>query len=161
MKLFLLRASIIFPAVLYSLISCNSELSREFIISHNSNILRFDKCYIIEYQDTLTENFVTLDSMVEMQFVGLTGFKLYDNKAYVGASMSVSDSTGEQLFKNEDLFIDYDTLGFDTLLVKERVGIFLVTSHPMKKNNTYKWDVRIYDKKGKGFIHSEAFITMK
>jgi hypothetical protein len=142
------------------LFSCNKD-SSEFIYTHNEKGLSYTKCYTIQWKDTLKGNTISLDSTVEMQFIGCTGFKLIEGKAFVGASMTLADSTGTVLFQNDDLFLDYDSIGFDPGLVKERVGIYLETSHPMVKGGTYKWKTKIWDKKGSGFIEAEALITMK
>jgi len=40
---------------------------------------------LIQLNDTLNDNLVTLDSTVEMQFIGTKGFNLKNNKVYIGA----------------------------------------------------------------------------
>lgn len=141
--------------------SCVSNKTKQFILSHSEKILSFSEYYVIQWEDTLTENLISLDSTAEMQFVGVTGFNTKDGKAYVGASMTVKDSTGTVLFHNDDLFLDYDSIGFDPVMVKERIGIFLVTSHPMVKGSTYSWSTRIWDKKGNGELKAEALVRIK
>jgi hypothetical protein len=141
--------------------SCKNQPESKFEFTHKENNLSFSKCIAIQWKDTLKNNFVPFDSTVEMQFIGCSGFKLFDGKAFVGASMILADSLDNILFQNKDLFIDYDTVGFEPNLVKERVGIFLVTGHPMKKGGTYKWTAKIWDKKGNGKIEAIAFITVK
>jgi hypothetical protein len=144
-----------------SLISCNKSKESTLNITHTENGLTFNNVFVVLWDDTLKDNFITLDSTAEMQFMGTTGFKITDGKAFVGASMSVADSTGAVLFKNEDLFIDYDTIGFDSALVSERIGIFIETGHPMVKGGIYKWCSKIWDKKGTGEINAELLIKMK
>jgi hypothetical protein len=141
--------------------ACKNDPKKEFILTHSEKELSFTNFYIIQWKDTLNENVIALDSTAEMQFAGLTGFKIIDGKAFVGASMTVKDSTGAILFHNDDLFLDYDSIGFDPLLVKERVGIFLETSHPMSKGSTYLWSTKIWDKKGNGQLHAEAFVKIR
>ncbi len=153
-KLFLLFSVI-------SLISCNKSKESTLNITHTENGLSFNNAFIVLWDDTLKDNLITLDSTAEMQFIGTTGFKITDGKAFVGASMSVADSTGAILFRNDDLFIDYDTIGFDSALVSERIGIFIETSHPMVKGGVYKWCSKIWDKKGTGEINAEVLIKMK
>ena len=149
-------------AFLISLYSCNNKLEKShFELAHSENILSFSNYYVIQWEDTLHENMVTLDSTIELQFVGVSGFKLYNNNAFVGASMTLKDSTGAILFQDQDLFLDYDSIGFDPEMVKARVGIFLVTSHPMVKGGTYSWSTKIWDKKGEGEIKTEAIIKIK
>jgi len=150
-----------FIATLFLLFSCNNQSESKFEFTHEETGLSFTKCIAIQWNDTLENNIVPIDSTVEMQFIGCSGFKLYEGKAFVGASMTLADSTGNILFKNEDLFIDYDTIGFEPNLVKERVGIFLVTGNPMKKGGTYKWTAKIWDKKGNGKIEAIALIIVK
>lgn len=150
---------IVFFALLL-VFSCKNQSESKFEFTHKENILSFSKCIAIQWEDTLKNNYVPFDSTVEMQFIGCSGFKLYDGKAFVGASMTLADSIGNILFQNEDLFLDYDTIGFEPSLVKERVGIFLVTGHPMKKGGTYKWTAKIWDKKGNGKIEASALITV-
>ena len=140
---------------------CNKNIEPVLIITHSEKILSFSKCFVIQGNDTLTDNLIPLDSTAEMQFIGTTGFKLVDGKAFVGASMSVADSTGAILYRNDDLFLDYDTIGFDPELVKERIGIFLETSYPMVKGGIYKWNAKIWDKKGNGEINAELLIKIK
>lgn len=143
------------------LISCNKAKESTLNITHNEKELSFNNVFVVLWDDTLKNNIITLDSTAEMQFMGTTGFNIYEGKAFVGASMSVSDSTGAILFKNEDLFIDYDTIGFDSALVSERIGIFIETGHPMVKGGIYKWCSKIWDKKGTGEINAELLIKMK
>ena len=143
------------------LVSCGKKIESSLNITHTEKGLLFSKVFVMQWNDTLKDNLITLDSTAEMQFIGVTGFEIIDGKAYVGASMSVADSTGAILFRNDDLFIDYDTIGFDSILVSQRIGIFTQTSHPMVKGGTYKWCSKIWDKKGTGEINSELIIKMK
>lgn len=143
------------------LFSCNKKDQTEFSFTHTEKGLSFTKCIAIQWKDTLKDNYIPLDSTVEMQYIGCSGFKLVDGKAFVGASMTLADSTGNILFQDDDLFLDYDSIGFDPNQVKERVGIFLVTSHPMVKGGTYKWTTKIWDKKSDGTIETNALITIK
>lgn len=142
-------------------ISCNKSNESTLNITYTKKGLSFDKVFVLQWKDTLKDNLITLDSTAEMQFIGTRGFNLVDGKAYVGASMSVIDSTGAILFRNDDLFMDYDTIGFDTILVSDCIGILIETSHPMIKGGTYKWCTKIWDKKGNGEINTELLIKMK
>jgi len=141
--------------------SCKENIETGFSYTHTEKGLSFTQCMAIQWNDTLNNNIVTLDSTVEMQFIGCSGFKIVEGKAFVGASLTLADSTGSILFQDEDIFLDYDSIGFDPTLVKERIGIFLETSHPMKKGGTYKWTNIIWDKKGNGTIETQALITVK
>ncbi len=156
--IFIFSATSLFISCFFS---CNNIQKQKFILTYSEKGLSFSNYYIIQWKDTLTENIMPLDSTAEMQFVGLTGFKLTDGKAFVGASMTVQDSVGTILFHNNDLFLDYDSIGFDPVMVKERVGIFLETSHPMIKGSTYTWSTRIWDKKGDGELKAAALVKMK
>ena len=157
-----MKTNILFIFFLFTLFtSCDEKKVSSFELKHSEKGLRFDNYYALIWKDTLRENIVTLDSTLELQIIGLTGFKLENEKAYVGASMSVKDSAGIILFQNDDIFLDYDTIGFDPQMVKDWVGIYLVTSHPMDKGCSYLWNVRIWDKKGDGEIKAEAVIKMK
>lgn len=143
------------------LIGCNNSNESSLNITHTEKGLSFKKVFVVLWNDTLKDNLITLDSTAEMQFIGTTGFKIINGKAFVGASMSVEDSLGAILFRNDDLFMDYDTIGFDSALVSERIGIFIQTSHPMVKGGVYKWCSKIWDKKGSGEINAELLIKMK
>lgn len=160
----MINKSIISFIIIYSVIfaiSCNKSNDSSFNIIHTEKGLSFNNVLVVTTNDTLKNNFITLDSTAEMQFIGTRGFNLIEGKAFVGASMSVIDSTGAILFRNDDLFVDYDTIGFDTALVSERIGIYIETSHPMVKGGSYKWCTKIWDKKGSGEINAELLIKMK
>ncbi|OFX29121.1 MAG: hypothetical protein A2X08_01430 [Bacteroidetes bacterium GWA2_32_17] len=75
--------------------------------------------------------------------------------------MLISDSTGTLLFRNDDTFIDYDTKGFDSKLVEERIGVFLETGESMIKGGTYSWKTRIWDKNSNNQINAEVAIKIK
>lgn len=143
------------------LTSCNDKKVISFELNHSDKGLRFDKYCALVGKDTLKENIVPLDSTIELHIFGLTGFFLENEKAYVGTSMSLKDSSGATLFQHNDIFLDYDTIGFDPKRVKDWVGIYLVTSHPMAKGSSYLWNIRIWDKKGSGEINAEALIQIK
>lgn len=146
--------------LLFVFYSCNNA-NKELIITHTEKGLKFNKVLLIQWKDTLNDNLVTLDSIVEMQFVGVKGFKEENGKLYVGASMIVSDSIGTILFRNDDIFIDYDTIGFEPKLVEDRIGIFLVTGEPMVKGGIYNWKTKIWDKKSDKEINAEVDIKIK
>ncbi len=144
----------------FVIISCN-KTNKELIINHSEKGLKFNKVLLIQWKDTLNDNFVTLDSVVEMQFIGVKGFKLKDGKIFVGASMFVSDTLGTVLFRNDDIFIDYDTIGFEPKLVEERIGIFLETGEPMIKGKKYLWNTKIWDKNSNSELTAEVDIKIK
>lgn len=157
-----MKTSILYILLFLTLFSsCSSNKKTSFELNHSEKGLTFDTYHALIWTDTLKENIVTLDSVVELQFLGLTGFNLVNEKAFVGASMSVVDSSGAVLFQNDDIFLDYDTIGFDPKMVKDWVGIYLVTDHPMKKGSSYTWNIRIWDKKGEGEVKADALLKMK
>lgn len=147
--------------LLFFLNSCSDKENSSFELIHTDKGLHFEEYYALVGNDTLKENIIPLDSTIELQIIGLTGFFLENEKAYVGTSMSVKDSTGAILFQHDDIFLDYDTIGFDPKMVKDWVGIYLVTSHPMVKGSSYTWNIRIWDKKGAGEIKAETILKLK
>jgi hypothetical protein len=104
---------------------------------------------------------VPLDTVIEIQFIGVAGFETVDGKWFVGTMMEVYDTSGNILFRHDDLFLDFDTIGFDPVDVKRLIGINLETGKPMIPGLPYLWKIKIWDKKGKGVLFCETLIKVK
>lgn len=112
-------------------------------------------------ENPLTSSEVPLDTVIEIQFIGVAGFETVDGKWFVGAMMEVYDTSGNILFRHDDLFLDFDTIGFDPVDVRRMIGINLETGKPMTAGLSYLWKIKIWDKKGKGELFCETLIKVK
>jgi hypothetical protein len=101
-----------------------------------------------------------MDSVVEMVFTGLNGFKLINGNNFIGGSLMVSDSTGDVIFKLDDVFLGLENEGVEKSLISKRVSMVLETGSPMKKGNIYTWENTIWDKKGNGKITAKTKIRL-
>ena len=146
-----------FVIIFLLLFSCMPQKEKNRIniestgITSDSVFLFYKKAFY-EYPEVL------MDSLVEMVFIGLDGFKKIDGKVYFGGSIMVTDSVGEIVFKNDDVFMFIDETGVDYQLVKERLGMILEVGSPMIKGKTYFWENVIWDKKGETKIKTRTRI---
>ena len=139
--------------------SCAPEKQKTNIVKTESG-LTCDSVYL--YYQNAEYNLVEfpMDSVVEMVFTGLNGFKLINGNNFIGGSLMVSDSTGDVIFKLDDVFLGLENEGVEKSLISKRVSMVLETGSPMKKGNIYTWENTIWDKKGNGKITAKTKIRL-
>lgn len=128
-------------------------------ISVKNNGLRCDSTFLFYQDDKYPYLDVKMDSAIEMVFVGLQGFNVFEGNVFVGGSLVVKDSVGEIFFKIDDVFIFLDSTGVEKNLVNKRLGMVLEVGSPMKVGHTYYWENVIWDKKGNSRIIAKTKIV--
>jgi hypothetical protein len=105
-----------------------------------------------------TEAEFPLGTELDYILKGVTGYSLKDDKALFGCSMTVTDqSNSQEILNYADLFSESGE-GYS----KEDAGLLTLTlsiGYPMKVGHSYRWNLRVWDKRGKGELIAE--ITFK
>jgi hypothetical protein len=122
----------------------------------------------LSYQDAqlsvdnvkLTSNEFLLGKKVHMYFSGTEGFVLKDGKINLGASLFVTDASGNKLEDNSDLFEAYTVQGVAPEDVKS-VDLSIPVNEKYKVGGKYTWKSKIWDKNGKGIITGEVEFVVK
>jgi hypothetical protein len=88
---------------------------------------------------------------------GVKGLKVNNGKVSAGCSLEITDSLGNSLLKEPDLFAGRDVFGADTTSV---LKCTINTGAPMKWDETYTVRCFFWDKYGEGNIENVVKITM-
>ncbi len=153
------RTSIILMVLAYC-ISCNTKENQSGIKVH-ANGLTYDNIVLRLNKDTLKSNEVDFDKDIIMNIIGLKGFKETFGNIYIGCSLVITDETGKEIMKYKDLYSYYDVPGISAADIKNKFSISLNLQTPMKRGATYVWESKIWDKKGKGELHTEMKFKIK
>ncbi|PKP17438.1 MAG: hypothetical protein CVU05_15540 [Bacteroidetes bacterium HGW-Bacteroidetes-21] len=148
--------------LLMSITSCSFEAKKDLTtgLEINATNLSVNETYLSVNGQKLPSSDVTLGSEVICYFDGVDGFVVKDNICMVGASMIVKDENGNEMLNEPDLFADYDEEGFSPEEVKV-LTLSLSTGQPMEVGKSYTWDMKIWDKNGKGEIKANVKVNMK
>ena len=125
-----------------------------------ASILSFDDCGLYVNQERLNTNEVNMGDDVDCVFSGVKGFEQQDGMCYIGASLLVTDGSGNEVFNEEDLFAQYDEEGINPQDAGS-LSMTLMTGSPMESGQNYNWSMRIWDKRGKGEITAQVSVKLK
>jgi hypothetical protein len=140
--------------------ACKREEQKCEVIKEEKG-LSCEKISLLMNGEILCSPVIPIDSIIEMSFGGLCGFRANGNTVYPGGTLKVFDDNGEVIFKLEDVFIDYDETGASKDLVKKNISMFLEIGSPMKSGHTYTWENIIWDKRANRKIVGTTKITVE
>jgi len=153
--IFILFATILFNA-------CNVGYNKDFMtgleVSYKG--LSSEEIFLTANGRKLSTNEVGLNTDLVCFFQGVRGYQLNDNLAYIGASMILTDSDGNELLNEADLFSYYDDEGL-TPEDLSSLSLSLTTGSPMEVGEEYNLQMKIWDKKGTGEINASVSLKIK
>lgn len=158
-KLFLLSL-VAASAIFFT--SCNFQFSTDGLsgLETKANGLSYANSGLYVNDVELKTNEVNIGNDVVCAFSGVDGFVQENGMCFIGASMVVTKESGEEIFNEDDLFADYDEEGI-TPEDSKNLSMTLMTGKPMTAGETYIWEMRFWDKKGKGEITAKATVKLK
>lgn len=152
---------ILLSFVLFSL-ACNVGVKTDLItgLKTTNNGLSYENVYLATDEARLSNNEFSSGKKIHMNFEGVQGFALKDEKVNLGASIVVTDASGNKVIDFPDLFESYTTQGANP----EEVSFIDLSITIMEKytvGSKYKWSAKIWDKNGKGVITGEVEFVVK
>lgn len=115
--------------------------------------LKSDTTYVVINDEIVESSDFEIGSSVYFYMEGISGFSIKDGKSFPGCTMSLVNQAGVVLKEFEDLFVDYKE-GVSNDDVRS-LQVYLSIGLPLKANQSYKWNVFIWDKIGKGSMNYE------
>ena len=148
---------LVFPILLsIVLISCavgvKKDLMTDLTVSNNG--LSYEDVYLSSDGKRLQDNKFVMNQKIFIQLEGVDGFNLKENMAYPGASILVTDKSGNVVLDLKDLFEQYSEIGVkseDAALLSASLNI----GTPMVAGMEYTLVSRFWDKNGDGDITCE------
>jgi len=144
------------------IVACNVGVKTDLVTGFktSNNGLSYEKAILSSDSSVIESNNFEPGSIVKMHFIGVEGFVLKDGKVNVGASIFVTDSAGNKLEDNPDLFEAYTVDGISPENVKS-IDLYIPISEKYKTGESYFWQSKIWDKNGKGVINGEIKFVVK
>jgi hypothetical protein len=142
--------------------ACNSGFKTDLMTGFktSNNGLSYVDAYLSSDNVKLTSNEFVVGKTIHMYFSGSEGFVLKDGKVNLGASLFVTDSKGNKIEDNPDLFEAYTTAGVSPEDVKS-LDLSIPIGEKFKTGEKYTWKSKIWDKNGKGVITGEVEFVVK
>ncbi len=109
--------------------------------------------------EVMNSSEIPLNSTFSIVYNGITGYTVENEKVFPGLSLQVTDSAGQAVLNEADLFANY-TEGVSAQDASVLTGTVTV-GDPMKAGKNYHCTMRIFDKKGKAEIVTELDFTVK
>jgi hypothetical protein len=156
--LFLLLA-----ACLFILIACNisvgggvkKDLTTGLTTTYKNLVL--EESLLIMNDEEIHHTDIPLGESILLVNKGVSGLVEKEGKVSTGCSLEITDSAGNILLKEQDLFKGHDMFDAkDATVLKCTIN----TGAPMKWDETYTAKVVFWDKYGKGNISNEVKLTM-
>ncbi|HME56172.1 MAG TPA: hypothetical protein VKM55_28475 [Candidatus Lokiarchaeia archaeon] len=97
------------------------------------------------YREFLSKSEIKFGQDVNCVLSNITGFTPRDDRFFFGASMSVIDSSGVEVFKTGDLLEENGDKGMDPDEIHP-LTVTLTAGSPLKGGSSYKWTIRVWDK---------------
>jgi hypothetical protein len=110
--------------------------------------------------EKLSSNEFPMGKEVYLYFDGVDGFTETDGKVYLGASMVVTDESGNKQVEVADLFEAYAESGISSEDSK-KISLNFTIGKPLEVGKKYLWKSKIWDKKGEGVIEAESEFVVK
>lgn len=142
----------IFSACNFS-VGTNKDLLSGLTLSNNG--LSYSEGYLSMDNQKLSSNKFPMDKVIYLFFDGVEGFQETEGKVFLGASLVVTDASGNKILEEADLFASYNESGVSVEDAK-KISLNLKIGNPMKVGAKYVWKSKIWDKKGKGVIEAES-----
>lgn len=155
-----LKKPAIFLLFIFFCFSCTRKEDKPEITMEAKG-LKYDNIILKLNRDTLKSNEVDFEKDLILNVFGLTGFNETVGNIYLGCSLVLSDESGAEIMKYNDLYSYYDVSGIYAADIRKKFSISLSISPPLKKGNSYTWKSRIWDKKGTGEINTELKFKVK
>jgi hypothetical protein len=105
-----------------------------------------------------TNTVFVIGSEVQYFLEGVSGFSIKDDKALFGTSMTVTDQQGNEVLHYDDLFAESDE-GYSKD-ESSQLNFTLAIGSPMVVGGQYKWQLRVWDKRGTGELVAEMPFTV-
>ena len=139
--------------VLSASAQANSQDS-EARLSITTDGLSIDEVVLTSGDEILNTNQFRFQSIVVMNFQNVGGLSMKDNNAHVGCSMELLNPDRESILRYDDLFAEAYPNGLDYNEAKF-LTVSLNIGNPLEIQQDHIWNVRIWDKIGKGGIRVE------
>ena len=116
-----------------------------------------DETLLIMNDEIIHHTDIPLGESFVLSNKGVKGLQVNNGKVSAGCSLEITDSLGNRLLQEPDLFAGRDVFGADTTSV---LKCTINTGAPMKWDESYHIKVIFWDKYGEGNIENEVKITM-
>jgi len=128
--------------------------------------LSFMKSYLAVDKIIISTNQVPVGKEVDIGFSGLDGFKEIDGNIFIGASMKVTNSSGEVIVDKGNMLKSYETTGIVLDVFRSesvaQTFTFTFTQEPTSKiGNIYIVEIKIWDLKSDAVLNSTVDIVIK
>lgn len=153
----ILLMAFIFNACSFS-VGTNKDLMSGLKLSNNG--LSYTEGYLSIDNAKLSSNEFPMDKVVYLFFDGVEGFTEAEGKVYPGASMVITDESGNKVLEVADLFEQYAESGVSVADTKQ-LSLKLTIGSPMEAGKKYLWKSKIWDKKGEAAIEAESEFVVK
>jgi len=130
-------------------------------ISIEASDISYNEVYLFSesLDKSITDNKIKFNDNTYVIFEGLDGFSSDNGLIYPGLSLLLTDSKGNQILNNDNLFTEYSENGIDPDAVKERVSAhFNVTG--TNANNPLHCVVTMWDTKSNSRIKMETDLVI-
>jgi len=124
--------------------------------------LQFQEVYLTENNKRLqADSFpkVRYGTKLKMYITDFKGYNLKKGKAFLGCAVEITDESGKQIQKQEDILKTYETLGITPEDAKNLMTS-MVVSTPLEVGKKYFWTARLWDKIGAGEIMAKTQIEV-
>lgn len=119
----------------------------------------FLNLYLVSEKKVVMKNEFKSGETIYLYVTNLKGFNLKNNKVYPGWSITFTDSKGNVVIKNDDVFANQSE-GFD-LKNGDTFHMNVNTGNPIKSGETYTWKSILWDKNGKAKLTTETILKAK
>jgi hypothetical protein len=152
---------ILLTLTLFSL-SCSVGVKTDLLtgLKTTNNGLSYENVYLSTDEARLANNEFNSGKKIHMNFEGVQGFTLKDEKVNLGASIVVTETNGNKIIDFPDLFETYTTQGASPEEVSS-IDLSITLMEKYTVGSKYKWSAKIWDKNGKGFITGEVEFVVK
>jgi hypothetical protein len=153
---------ILFALAVFILGACNVGVNKDLLsgLKISNTDLTYKEGYLSMDQAKLNTSEFPAGKVVYMFFDGIEGYKFVDDKAFLGASLIVTDESGNKIIEYADLFETYNESGVSAE-DSRTVSISLTIGAPLAPETKYTWKSTIWDKNGTGKIEAEVEFVVK
>ncbi len=139
-------------------VGTKSDLMSGLKISNNG--LSYADGYLSMDKEKLNSNEFPTGKTVYLYLGGVDGFTVVEDKVYLGASIIITDETGNKVADVADLFEQETETGRAADQAKE-ISLNVTVGEMFEVGKKYVWKSKIWDKKGKGVIEAESTFIVK
>jgi hypothetical protein len=157
-----MKKVLLIPILVFVLFACSKGIKKDLTtgLTTRYNGFAVEEILLVDSADqTLTSTQIPLDSRFSIVMQGITNYQSKGDKVFPGLSLSVTDSQGNAVINEADLFSTSEGYSAEDASVLRAT---VTVGNPMQSGQTYHCKVRVFDKqKAESEIVCDVHFTVK